>query len=691
MNFKRWYISVILVIVAANAFSAKLNDAYEALRIHDYFKAKALYTQLNKKHVDAYASYGLSVIYYRNNNPFHSYDSAAKYANIAYNVFKQQNKTLSLSGFTIDANNIQSLIDSIASRQLQKSISANSIETYNNFLIQNYLSSPKYRTAAIAARDELEYNKIISINKSDSTHFFLITHPQSIFKSDGFKLQERQVFEEVTQNKSEESYIHFITHYAHNSNLNNAYRALLDLYKDNKNVKGIDAFIRNYPNAPQRTEAWQSLFTLTIKTFTKEELENFLVSYPDFPFKNSILKEVQLNALILIPVQKNDLVGFADTSGNMHIEPAYEEVSDFYEGLSIVHKNDSVYFINKENSNTLGRVFTDALPYVNGLAPVKINDKWFLIDRLGEIKTEAYDEINELSENSYIVKQKNLYGAIDPYGQTLYPVKYDKLGDFKNGCAYYQLDGLYGFITKNGYVHKPEFEWISDFGTNELAIYKTQNKFGLIKNNGIALTTASYDQIVKATDSIYMMVNNEQYGYFMARGCFLSEVAFDYEKEKKPSYYTNGNTLKLIKKGNEALMDMNGRMSIDFGVYTEINFASDGLIRIKKNNKYGYIDRKLNTVIACKYSSASDFEDSVAVVNSKKAYQLINTKGEELLSSEMPIERVAGKYFITEIDGHQNLYSRKGIVVVSNLISYEIYKRYLILYLHNNQIKIMAI
>ena len=61
---------------------------------------------------------------------------------------------------------------------------------------------------------------------------------------------------------------------------------------------------------------------------TKEELENFITAYPDFPFRNSILKEVQLNDLVLIPIEKNERIGFADTTGKILIEPLYDEELD---------------------------------------------------------------------------------------------------------------------------------------------------------------------------------------------------------------------------------------------------------------------------------------------------------------------------------------------------------------------------
>lgn len=683
-------ISLFFVLLSSVLTSSTISKAFEALSIHDYFKARKLFYSLNKKHYNSQACFGLAVIFNRNNNPFYNIDSACKYIHISLNRLNEKSPNLQLSGFTADRKNIQQLLDTISFKQLKACSLENSLKVYNDFLAKNYLASYKYRKAAIDSREELEYNRILEINKSDSTHLFIIEHPLSVLSEDAKKLKERQIFEEVTKDGKEESYISFIEHHSKNSNLNNAYDALLEVYKTTKNKSGIAAFIKNYPKALHRLEAWQLLFTLSVKTFNKEELENFITTYPDFPFRNSILKEMQLNDLVLIPIEKNERIGFADTTGKIIIDPMYDEVNDFKEGLSIVHKNDSVYFINKENVNTIGRIFVDALPFRNGLAPVKVNNTWFLIDRLGEIKSEAFDEINELSEDLYIVKQTNVYGAIDEYAQKIYPCKFDKLGDFKNSCAYYQLEGKYGFITKSGYLHKPEFEWISDFSANGLAIYKLNNKFGLVRNNGKILLEPNYDLIQVCTDNIYLVVLNNSYGFYSSNACFLSEVIYDYEKERPIKFYTNGNVLKLLKKKSEALMDLNGRISIDFNTYQEIGFASNGLIRIKKNNKYGYVDRKLNTVIPLKYLTATDFEDSLAIVSTKKRFSIIDTKGEEMANSISKIEKPAKGLFLLETEEGNLLVNKKGKTLFTNVSSFELYGKYLIIYLNNGEIKIVG-
>ena len=79
--------------VALSSFSyspislGKLEQGFQALEIFDYFKAKDLFYKSLKKH-EAPASYGLSVIYGSDNNPFFNLDSAYKFIYAADSLYQ---------------------------------------------------------------------------------------------------------------------------------------------------------------------------------------------------------------------------------------------------------------------------------------------------------------------------------------------------------------------------------------------------------------------------------------------------------------------------------------------------------------------------------------------------------------------------------------------------------------------------
>jgi hypothetical protein len=186
---------------------------------------------------------------------------------------------------------------------------------------------------------------------------------------------------------------------------------------------------------------------------------------------------------MLYPYQKDDLSGFIDSLGKMVIAPVYDAVSPFSEGLSAVSKNDSVYFINKENTNVFNQFYSEAYPFKNGIAAVKTANRWKFINRQGQ-SIENYDEINELSDNLFVVKKGDKFGAVDNYGTTVFEPRFDKLGDFKNGFAYYSEKGKFGFVSKTGGVYKAEFDWIGDFNEKNLAIFRQAAGYGIVNSKG---------------------------------------------------------------------------------------------------------------------------------------------------------------------------------------------------------------
>lgn len=671
------------------AKASKIEKGFKALAMYDYFKAKKLFTANFKSKSDPYSSYGLALIFSRNDNPFFNPDSASKYAALSYNFFIKKPEKKEFFSFKIDSLTILQLVDSIASKDFERVKKENLVLRYTAFLKQNYLANKNIINEVIYLRDELEYNQTLGYNDSRQTKEFVITHPQSAFVQEALLLIDRQVFDESTKDNSVKSYIDFIKINPKNILLNAAYEKLFSIYKESSDVAGLHTFVINYPKAPQNLEAWKLLFALSVKSFSNNELEKFLEENPTFPLRNSILKELELNKLVLYQYEKDGLFGFIDANAKTVIPIAFDAVTSFYEGLSLVSKNDSVFFINKENTNPFDQFFTDAYTFKNGIAPVKHGNKWCFINRQGQIISPIYDEINEISDNFYTVKLNGKYGALNNFGQVIIEPRFEQLGDFKNGFAYYRSDNKSGFVSKDGYVHKAEFDWLSDFGADKIAVVKKVNSYGLVNESGKIILETKYDQVLKTNNGIFIVVLNNLYGFYSGNGCFLSEVRYDFLKEKPADFYTNGQVFKLIKKGEQALMDANGRTSIDFGVYDEINFAYDGLIRVKKKNKYAYADRKLNLVIPYKYSQAGDFNDSCALVQLKDKFILLNTQGKELFSSPGEIQKISTHYY--QVNGESaQLINNKGELVFSDISDIQSIKGgVFIITLNNGTIKLL--
>lgn len=659
-----------LILTALSLRGAKINQAYEALSIYDYFKAKKLFYEVLKKQANASAAYGLSTIFYRTDNPFHNADSASKYITRAGNFFKISPIKESYNGFTIDSLHISILADSISQKLLKKAFLANSTIALESFLINNPFAGADLKEQAIAKRDQLVFSQNQYYNNSDSTYAILLRFPQSHLYQELQTLYDKQLFEEFTVLKSAQVYIDFIRSFPKNKFIGKAQDDLFNLYRKNNDVQGLEFYVHNYPKSRSVNEAWKLLYALTVKSYNNNELTGFINAYPEFPFKGSINKEIELNNKILIPLNDSDFVGFIDTSGIFTIPALYDAATPFKEGVAVVNRNDSAWFINKENKNVFQSFYTEAYPFINGIAPVNKGGQWFLINRQGQVIAGPFDDLSEQSEQVYTVKLNNKYGAIDVYGNYILQPRFDKLGDFKNGKAYYIHNGLYGFITKNGTAFNARYQWISDFDENNIAVVKLNGLYGLINDNDSLFLNARYELILKADHSNFVLVRNNKYGFYSSKNCFITDIDNEFKKELPVSYYTNGESFKLIKNKKQAIMDANGKITIDFGMYDEVYFAQNNLIRIKKKTKYGFVDRKLNLSIPLKYLEAGDFKDSISICKTKNETVLINPGGQEIIKTKGSITRINSHYFWVEEAEQNSIIDVKRKNIIPGVIGY---------------------
>lgn len=627
--------------------AAPVPKGFEALAIYDYFKARKFFYKATRKKPDPYACYGLATIYYRRDNPFHNVDSAIRYVQLGAKSFKSKPFVKTLAGFTIHEQAFVQLADSIFARKHEWLRKKGESSLYNQFFEEAWMLSDPLRSKLVLERDRLDLNQVKQVNNSGATREFLKSHPGSELTGEAQKLLEKQVYDEQTSDKTADSYLRFLRAEKINRMRNQAYEKLFDIYSRNRDTAGLAIFVKEFPDAPQNMEAWKLLFSLSTKSYSFAGVKKFLDQYPGFPLKNTILHELELNKLVLYPFVRGEMVGYITDSGELRIPCEYDAGTLFSEGLAVVQKNDNAYFINKENVDPFNRSFEEAGLFRNGLAPVKTGGGWYLLNRLGQQLAGPFEEMSEMSDEMYVIKMNGHYGALDKFGEQVIAPRYDKLGDFRNGYAYCSDGGRSGFISKQGQVTELECEWMSDFSPAGFAVFKRNNRFGLVSTSGEVVLEPQYDQLLKQGDSLYLPVHDEKYGYFDIRGCFQHFVGWDYMISLQAGKGSDGNYFRLNRKGQQSVSDANGSLLAAFGTYDEVFVPSDDLMRVKKKGKFGYADLRGNLVRPCIYSEATDFVNGTAIVKKKDEYALINKSGKELMVSSEQISRMGGKYLVT--------------------------------------------
>ena len=125
--------------------------------------------------------------------------------------------------------------------------------------------------------------------------------------------------------------------------------------------------------------------------------------------------------------------GFKDEKQKIIVQPIFNDVYPFNEGLALV-KIDSKYSFINENEKIIKYDFDFAYPFSEGLAVIKIDEKWGYINNVGK----------------YIIEPK-----------------LDDAESFILGFAFIQINGKEQVINKNGEIMEIEDDEENDIKTNK--------------------------------------------------------------------------------------------------------------------------------------------------------------------------------------------------------------------------------
>ena len=149
----------ILLFTSQTLFAGSIDKGYEALRIYDYFKAKEIFTKMQRQKTYAIGSFGLATIHYRKDNPFHQLDSAYVHINRAKEgLEKMKPKDQTKYQQYVDNQKIDSLRQLISTSFFQRAIKESTVDGFQQF-IDKHSWAIEFE-AATFKRDSLIYNQL---------------------------------------------------------------------------------------------------------------------------------------------------------------------------------------------------------------------------------------------------------------------------------------------------------------------------------------------------------------------------------------------------------------------------------------------------------------------------------------------------------------------------------------------------
>lgn len=364
-------------------------------------------------------------------------------------------------------------------------------------------------------------------------------------------------------------------------------------------------------------------------------------------------------------------ISFYKKDGSLVSGAAYDQVSDFENGMAIV-KRGATYGYLSLNGREVKPVYQEARFFEDGLAAVKEKGRWGVIDMTGRyVVSPIYKDTGAaFQEGRLAVKnQKNLWGYIDREGKEIIPPAYKAVSPtFSEGYAAVQDESkLWGFIDTEGRVTaKPQFKAVLTPFAEGLAAIKTIDGNGYARPDGTIAFMADYDQLFPFEDGLAEIREGEVethavrsrppisigigwgWGDWLAFrhhhhhpwGWGISVPIWypgRYDYETVPSF--------TVKRG---YIDQNGKV-VASPANDRVFSAGEKGILLSKDGRYGWVDREGTYIAHTIYTGLlPDEEDGVLLAKDEnKKWGLLSMEdGRELLPfSYKEIKSLGSGYF----------------------------------------------
>lgn len=256
------------------------------------------------------------------------------------------------------------------------------------------------------------------------------------------------------------------------------------------------------------------------------------------------------------------------------------------------------------------------------------------------------------------------YGFMDLEEKWISPCIYDDIIDFQEGMAVVGKNGIYGYLHKSGEIAIPlQFQKACPF-TEGFAAAEKDGKYGVINQKGETVIPFIYDRIFPISEGLFPAVLNGKHGFINLQ----NEVVIPFEYEEVNGGFSNGlaSVLKkkwgfidktgtliishdyiqadlfledycavYLKRKKCGLIDKKGNVILPFEnneIYSFCDFYfNDGLCAVKRNGKWGFVNKENEQIIPCRYSDTAEFCEGFAAVCKNGKWGFVNTQGKEVI------------------------------------------------------------
>lgn len=298
-----------------------------------------------------------------------------------------------------------------------------------------------------------------------------------------------------------------------------------------------------------------------------------------------------------IVIDNKSLHGFYDIKNKKVIEPEYSSVLVLEAGVNIYKQTDGKELAGFYLKN--GKVVEPKYDWLHHwdseevIYKTQLNGKYGLLGRDGkEVLEPIYDEVRDLGDWQY-AELNGKTSLITKNGKLLDNIKFDTVGHLSMfNLLQVKVDGKIGLLDleSNKYLVEPLYDDINYF-EDGYAKVKLNGKSGIIDRKGKVVLEPVYDYIYTKYYLTQIQIKNPD-GTYSLQDDKSKPPVVKVKKDGK-EFFLNSDFTPIKKEGNSSAA----------GDFDSIGVFENGLARVTKDGKVGYVKEDLTYVVKPIYDS----------------------------------------------------------------------------------------
>jgi hypothetical protein len=318
--------------------------------------------------------------------------------------------------------------------------------------------------------------------------------------------------------------------------------------------------------------------------------------------------------------------GYIDTTGTWVIEPQFDEVTPFTDGLAVFERDRKWGIINRSGRILLEDHPHPLVPFSKGIVRFSPRSEgWGLIDTTGRVVMPKGHRIVELPVGPLArFAVGELWGVVNTDGKVVADAIYSAVKFTPQSNIWVTTtDGLWGLMDRDGnWILRPQFDLVS-LNLREAVWYKKDNRWGLVTLEGKILTEPKFAHVKMFTEGVAgVTVDGNLWGVIDSTGTMITEPKFEWIgpfHEGLAWFNVDGveNEYGVYDGGKWGYTDKYGNVVIEPVPYDRVGNFSSGMAPVKLHDLWGAIDKTGRVIIEPFHDNLEIYGDLIRVRDRK--------------------------------------------------------------------------